>query len=88
MPTLEQFLETQNQGVRQNPYKYKIVDIYSVFDASNSNINDDTKIKNAREGILYQNVESIPKNLYNRLVYIVEPGITDLGCLYLRIVII
>lgn len=86
MPTLGQFLETQHQGITQNPYKYKIVDIYQVFDASRDDISDLT-VKEARDGTLYQTAESIPEELYNRLVYIVEPGIMEHNCLYLRIVI-
>lgn len=84
MPTLGQFLETQHQGIRQNPYKYKIVDIYRVYDSSDS----DVKVKEARDGVVYTTVESIPEELHNRLVYIVEPDISETGCLYLRIVII
>lgn len=87
MPTLGQFLETQHQGIRQNPYKYKIVDIYQVFDASRDDVSDLT-VKEARDGTLYRTVESIPKELYNRHVYLVEPCIMEHGCLCLRIVII
>lgn len=88
MPTLEQFLETQHQGVRQNPYKYKVVDIYYLYDIASKDDNSDMKVKDARDGILYQTVESIPEELYNRLVYLVEPCILEHGSLCLRIVII
>lgn len=88
MPTLGQFLETQHQGIRQNPYKYKVVDIYYLYDVASNDDNSDIKVKAARDGILYRTVESIPKELYNRHIYLVEPCIMEHGCLCLRIVII
>lgn len=85
MPTLGQFLETQHQGIRQNPYKYKIVDILGLYESSKD---DNMTIKDARDGTLYQTAESIPEELYNKHVYLVEPCIMEHGCLCLRIVII
>ena len=85
MLTLGQFLETQHQGIRQNPYKYKIVDILGLYESSKD---DNMTVKAARDGTLYQTVESIPKELYNRHVYHVEPCIMEHGFLCLRIVII
>lgn len=85
MPTLEQFLETQHQGVRQNPYFYKIVSVLDVYSKRDL---DNLTIKQARDGILYKTIESIPKEYYNRLVYHVEPCIIENGALCLRIVTI
>ena len=87
MPTLGQILETQNQGVRQNPYFYRIVDILKVYKACSSE--DNCTVKEARNGILYRNIESIPTEYHNRLVYFLEPGIDEeTKYLYLRIVLI
>lgn len=89
MPTLAQIIETQNQGVRQNPYFYKIVDILNLYSMSGTGGNLDLTVKQARDGILYKTVESIPKEYYDRLVYFLEPGRNeDTGYMYLRIVLL
>lgn len=37
MITLDQFLQSQHPGVRQNPYKYKIVAILDIYNNRNDN---------------------------------------------------
>lgn len=90
MITLEQFLETQNTGVRQNPFKYKIVQALELF----NHAYDDEKISSftinkIKDGDIYSFVEYIPEEYYSHYVYLVEPDYDQKNaCLYLRIIII
>lgn len=86
MSTLKQILEAQNPGIRQNPYKYKIVcilDIYADYG------DDDITIKEARNGKIYLTIEDIPERYHNHFVYNIEPDRDDTtGCMYLKIVLL
>lgn len=84
MITLEQFLESQRPGVRQNPYKYKIVAILDIY----NNRNDDELVKEFRNGNVYLNTEDIPNDYMNHFVFNVEPEVDNNGCLYLKIVLL
>ena len=85
MVTLEQLLESQRPGVRQNPYKYKIV---AVLDIYNNNRNDGKLVKEFCNGNVYLNIENIPNDYMNHFVFSVEPEADNNGCLYLKIILL
>ena len=86
MPTLKQILEAQHPGVRQNPYKYKIVCILDIYAECSS---DDITIKEARNEKIYLNIEDIPEKYYDHFVYNIEPDRDEsTGCMYLKIVLL
>ena len=86
--TLRDVLRHQNQGVRQNPYKYKILNILEMFN-NRSQQGDLTlnEFKQAQAKV-YLNIENIPEKLMDYKIYNIEPEVDNNGCLYLRIDII
>ena len=85
--TLEDFAKHQNPGVRQDPYKYKIINIYDVFGTTS----EDITLEQAKELCtkVYLDVKDFPEELMNCKIYNIEPDIDhDTRCLYLKIVII
>ena len=74
---LSDVLETQNQGIRQNPYKYKIVPIRECYDQSNRDIYH-----------IYLDINDIPEIYMERQVYDISPDLDSNGCMYLKIVIL
>ena len=56
MLTLEDIIKNQNPGVRQNPYKYKILKIMDIFDSRS----DEITVRKLRKGQIYINIEDIP----------------------------
>lgn len=86
MPTLKQILEAQHQGIRQNPYKYKIICILDIYADCNG---DDITVKEARNGKVYINAEDIPEYYHDHFVYNIEPDRDETtGCMYLKIVLV
>lgn len=84
MITLDQFLQSQHPGVRQNPYKYKIVAILDIY----NNRNDNESVEKFRNGNVYLNTEDIPNDYMNHYIFNIEPEVDSNGCLYLKIVLL
>lgn len=85
--TLRDFANHQNPGVRQNPYKYKIINIHEVFDKSAEGISVGELKRTLAK--VYLETKDFPEELMNYRIHNIEPEIDqDNGCLYLRIAII
>lgn len=85
--TLRDFANHQHPGVRQNPYKYKIINIGEVFDKSNEN----TSLEELKRILakVYLDVKDFPEELMDYRIHNIDPELDqETGCLYLRIHII
>ena len=74
--TLGDVIDSQNPGIRSNPYKYKIVSVLDFY-------------KGDKEEHIYLNIEDIPEEYRNGVIHNIEPDRDNkTGCLYLKIVIL
>lgn len=74
--TLGDFLKNaQHKGVRQDPYKYMIVDVREFYETNNSQH-------------IYSDMNNIPEEYLEAKIYNIEPYIDSNKCLYLKIVIL
>lgn len=85
--TLRDFSNCQNPGVRQNPYKYKIINIHEVFDKSSEGMTlDEVKCICTR---VYLDKKDFPEELMRYRIHNIEPDADqETGCLYLKISVI
>ena len=85
--TLRDFANHQHPGVRQNPYKYKIINIGEVFDKRTENMTlEEAKRTLAK---VYLDVKDFPEELIDYRIHNIEPEFDQkTGCLYLTIHII
>lgn len=83
--TLRDVVRHQNPGVRQNSYKYKILNIRELFDSRFDQGDLTLKKFKQTQAKIYLNIEDIPENLMDYKIYNIEPEVDDNRCLYLRI---
>lgn len=84
MITLNDIHETLIQGVKQDPYFYRIVLLLDIFD----NDKDEESLEKFRDGKLYRSIEEIPKEYYSRQIYKIEVCKEQNGALSIKFVII
>ena len=74
--TLGDVIDSQNPGVRSNPYKYKIISVLDFY-------------RGIQEEHIYTNIEDIPEEYRVGVIHNIEPDRDEkTGCLYLKIVIL